>query len=405
MTSFEIIAWLLTLTAIGGYLNHRFVKFPPTIGLMAFSFALSLLAMLLNKLGWLDLSGYITFIDSIDLSEVLLHGMLSFLLFAGALQINIDELKSVKWAVGILAISGVVIATFVTGTLVWFVAGMLSLKLPYFYALLFGALISPTDPIAVLSILKQSGLPRRLYVKIGAESLFNDGIGVVAFITILGLADGTQPIDPTLVIALLIRQALGGAIVGICLGWITYLLLRSIDSYTVEILLTLSLVTGGYVLAESLNCSAPICVVVAGLILGNRGRNLGIDLETKSHLDEFWELLDEILNAVLFIMIGLEILVISLSTRYITLGIFAIVAVLLGRIISVGIPSGLLRFDWKMITLFTWGGLKGGLSIAMALSLPAGPEKAIILPITYIVVLFSILVQGLTFKSSLKFLG
>ena len=403
MTTFEIIAVLLTLTAVGSYLNYKFVKFPPTVGLMAFAFAISLLAMALNKMGYFDLRGYIRFIESIDLSNTLLHGMLSFLLFAGALQINLEELKSIKWEVAILAVLGVVIATFLTGSLIWLAAPLVSLNFSYLYALLFGALISPTDPIAVLSILKQSDLPRKLYVKIGAESLFNDGIGVVAFITILHLADGTESIHPGMIGALLIQEALGGALLGIFLGWLTFLLLRSIDAYTVEILLTLSLVSGGYVLAESLDCSAPICMVVAGLVIGNQNRHYGMSPKTKSHLDEFWDLLDEILNSVLFIMIGLEILIVSLSSRHIMLGVLAIFAVLLGRLFSVAIPGALLGFNGKMVGLLTWGGLRGGLSIAMALSLPAGAEKSIILSITYIVVLFSILVQGLTFKSSLKY--
>ncbi|MBG0808018.1 sodium:proton antiporter [Methylosinus sp. H3A] len=408
MTVFEITAAILTLTAVGGYLNQKYLQFPATIGMMAFSFLISLIALLLDKMGWMDLSVASAFVGQIDFSEVLLHGMLSFLLFAGALHINFDDLNNVKWPVAVLATFGVVASTFITGTLVWWGADLVGLRLHYLYALLFGALISPTDPIAVLSILREAGISKRLYVKIGAESLFNDGIGVVVFLTILGLATGAQELEFSTVALLLVREAFGGAVLGLLLGWITYRLLRSIDSYKVEVLLTLALATGGYVIADLLHVSGPIYIVTAGLVVGNHGRNFGMSELTRTRLDDFWELLDEILNGVLFILIGLEVIVITITKQHILLGGMAIAAVLSGRIVSVGAPISFVSprqfLDWRMIGLLTWGGLRGGLSIAMALALPAGPEKSIILPITYIVVLFSILVQGLTFQSSLKFL-
>lgn len=406
MTVFEITAAILTLTATGGYLNQKYVRFPATIGLMAFSFIVSLIAILLDKMGWMDLTAVSAIVGQIDFSEVLLHGMLSFLLFAGALHINFDDLNKVKWPVAVLATVGVVASTFVTGTLVWLGADFVGLKLHYLHALLFGALISPTDPIAVLSILREAGISKRLYVKIGAESLFNDGIGVVVFLTILGLTTGAQELEFSAVASLLVREAFGGAALGLLLGWLAYRSLRSIDSYKVEVLLTLALATGGYVIADLLHVSGPIYMVTAGLVVGNHGRNFGMSELTRTRLDDFWELLDEILNAVLFILIGLEVIVITITKEHILLGGIAIASVLLGRIVSVGAPISLMSryLDWRMIGLLTWGGLRGGLSIAMALALPAGPEKSIILPITYIVVLFSILVQGLTFQSSLKFL-
>lgn len=408
MTFFESTAAILTLTAAGGYLNHKYIKLPATIGLMAFSFLMSLLAILLNKMGWVDLSVASAFVGQIDFSEVLLHGMLSFLLFAGALHINLDDLNEVKWSVATLATIGVVMSTFITGTLTWWGAGLVGLNLPYLYALLFGALISPTDPIAVLSILKEVGIAKRLYVKIGGESLFNDGIGVVVFLTILGLATGEHKLELSSVALLLAQEAVGGAVLGLLLGWLAYRLLRSIDFYKVEALLTLALATGGYALAEHLHVSGPIYMVTAGLVVGNHGRNFGMSENTRARLDDFWELLDEILNAVLFILIGLEVIVITITNQHILLGVMAVAAVLVGRIVSVGAPISLMYpsrfFDWRMVGLLTWGGLRGGLSIAMALALPAGPEKSVILPITYVVVLFSILCQGLTFKSSLKFL-
>lgn len=408
MTPFQIIAAVVTLSAIGGYINHRYLKLPQTIGLMAFAFAVSLCAIILNKAGVPLFMGAGLFIEQIDFSEVLLHGMLSFLLFAGALHINLEELKSVRWSVALLATAGVIAATIITGTLVWWASGLTGLQLPYLYALLFGALISPTDPIAVLAILKDAGIPKRIYTKIGAESLFNDGIGVVLFLTILEPATGAAQPKLADAAALFLREALGGAAFGIVCGWITYRLLRPIDEYKVEVLLTLALATGGYALAEALHISAPIFMVTAGLIFGNHGRNFGMSEQTRQRLDVFWELIDEVLNSVLFIMIGLEVAVIAITGQHVVLGVLAAIAVLIGRLLSVGVPGALMAlFDPKesgSIALLTWGGLRGGLSIAMALSLPPVPEKNIILPVTYIVVLFSILIQGLTFKPSLKYL-
>lgn len=409
MNAFQIIAVLLTFAAVGGYINHRYMKLPSTIGHMAFALLISLAAILLNHLGWVDLHPATDFLKSIDFSDVLLHGMLSFLLFAGALHINLDDLKSVKWPVAILATVGVLLATFITGTLIYYAAAQLGLHLPYIYALLFGALISPTDPIAVLAILKQVGASKNLYIKIGGESLFNDGVGVVIFLTILGIATSGGDFDLSKTVGVFAREAVGGVALGGFLGWVTYRLLQSIDDYKVEVLLTLALVTGGYAIAEYLHVSAPICMVVAGLIIGNQGRSLGMSDKTRQHLDVFWELVDEVLNAVLFMLIGLEIIILSGGYPHITMGLFAIVAVLVGRLISVGVPISLMglrrSFERGTIALMTWGGLRGGLSIAMALSLPAGDAKNLIVPITYIVVLFSILVQGLTFQKLVKVLA
>lgn len=408
MTPFQIIAAVVTLSAMGAYINYKYLKFPQTIGLMAFAFAVSLLTIILSRSGIAHFEAVGRLVGGIDFSEVLLHGMLSFLLFAGAMHINLDELKSVRWSVAVLATVGVIAATLITGTLVWMASGLVGLHLPYLYALMFGALISPTDPIAVLAILKDSGIPKRIHTKIGAESLFNDGVGVVAFLTILNIvSSGGQP-KLEEAAALFAQEAFGGVVFGLACGWVTYLLMRSIDEYKVEVLLTLALATGGYALAEELHVSAPIFMVTAGLIVGNHGRSFGMSELTRERLDVFWELIDEVLNAILFILIGLEIVVISISAPHVILGILAILAVLAGRLLSVGIPITLMglrkQYERGTIALLTWGGLRGGLSIAMALSLPAGPQKDIILPVTYIVVLFSILVQGLTFKSALPFL-
>ena len=407
MTFFQICAILLTLTAMGGYLNHKYTRLPVTIGHMAFALLVSVAAIVMDKTGLIDTDNVRGFVERIDFSDVLLHGMLSFLLFAGALHINLSDLKEVKWTVGILATIGVALATFIIGTLIWYAAQFCGLELPYIYALIFGALIAPTDPIAVLAMLKQAKASKKMYVKIGGESLFNDGVGVVVFLTLLGIAMGGHEVTSMHVIRLFAQEAIGGLILGGLLGWITFRLLRSIDEYKVEVLLTMALVTGGYAIAEYIHVSAPICMVVAGLVIGNHGRSFGMSDTTRQRLDEFWELIDEIMNAVLFMLIGLEVIILTTDWSHIILGSLAVVIVLLGRLASVALPISVLallktKFERGTIGLLTWGGLRGGLSIAMALSLPTGPEKSVIVPITYIVVLFSILVQGLTFQRAIK---
>ncbi len=402
MSTFETIALVLTIAATGGFLNLRFIGLPDTIGHMAFSLIVSITVVVLGKFGLLNLTHIQHTLMQIDFADVLLHGMLSFLLFAGALHINFHDLKAVRLPVAVMATFGVVVATFVTGTFVWFLAHQLGFQLPYLYGLLFGALISPTDPIAVLAILKNVGASKRIYVRIGSESLFNDGVGVVVFLTILGITLGTAPPTPSSLLFTLGYEAVGGAFFGSILGWCTYRLIRSINNDKIEILITLALASGSYVVAEMLHLSAPITVVAAGLLIGNHGRALGMSAQTRERLDSFWELFDEILNAVLFLFIGFELIIITLNWGDLILGLFATTAVLVGRYVSVSLP--LIAFQKNFsdgpgtAALLTWGGLRGGISIALALSLPAGPEKEIILPITYIVVIFSILVQGLTFK-------
>lgn len=405
MTAFQIIAIVLTLVAAGAYLNYRFFRLPETVAHMAFALLLSLGLIGLYQLGLFDIHMAKDIIGSIDFSEVLLHGMLSFLLFAGALHIRTPDLKEVGITVAVLATVGVVMATFIIGTLVWKAAHLVGLDLPYIYALLFGALISPTDPIAVMAIIKTSGLSKKLYTKVGAESLFNDGVGVVVFLTILGIALGRQTPDFQGVSTLLVREALGGLAMGVLLGQTTDIFLRQTDDYKVGVLMTLSLVTGGYALAEFMHVSAPICMVAAGLFVGNQAR-VHMSEQTHSRLEEFWELVDEIMNAILFMLVGFEFIVITVTHEYMRMGLCAIGAVLLGRLVSVSLPVWLMSpwqtFEKGTIPILVWGGLRGGLSVAMALSLPEGPEKSIILPMTYIVVLFSILVQGLSFKRFLK---
>lgn len=401
MTLFQTSALLITLAALAAFINVRWVKLPQTIGLMAIALVGSMILLLLGELGLVPLRTFATFISRVDFSEVLLHGMLSFLLFAGALHVNFNDLRRERLPVAALSTIGVVIATFVTGTLFWWGAGLIGLEISYLTALLFGALISPTDPIAVLGIIKKVGAPKRLETQIAGESLFNDGIGVVVFLTILGVAEGPGRAGISDIGLLLLKEAFGGALVGLALGWLAYLMLKAVDAYQVEILLTLALVTGGYALAEAMHVSAPITMVVAGLVIGNRGRDFAMSDKTRERLDAFWELIDEILNAVLFMLIGLELIVVALRPAYFVAGLIAIVVALVGRIISVGLPIGVMRlrqpFMRGTIRILTWGGLRGGISIALALSLPPSPDRDVVIAATYLVVVFSILVQGLTF--------
>jgi CPA1 family monovalent cation:H+ antiporter len=402
MELFNILAVLISLTALFSYLNHRYLGLPTTIGAMLIALLLSLLLIFLDILGF-GLQRYAQMvIGSIQFDKTLLQGMLSFLLFAGALHINIDDLLASRWSIGILATVGTMLSAFLVGIFTWLSFQWFDVRLSFIYCLLFGALISPTDPIAVLSILKAVGAPKSLEIKIAGESLFNDGIGVVIFIVILELATGTHELNTVHIGWLLASEVLGGAGLGFGLGYLAYKMLKSIDNYQVEILISLALVTGGYALADSLHFSGPIAIVVAGLLIGNHGRLFAMSDKTRRQLDTFWELLDEILNAVLFALIGLEILVLSFTGQYLLLSLLVIPIVLAARFISISIPVTLLSrfrtFTPGAVRILTWGGLRGGISVALALSIPPSPERPVLLTFTYAVVLFSILVQGTTIK-------
>ncbi len=400
MSLFDIIAVLLTLAALFSFINYRFIKLPSTISLMLIALLMSLGLMLLDRFGFNLSAPARVLIDSIDFNETLMHGMLSFLLFAGALHVNINDLVSQKWVITLLATIGVLISTFLVGFMSWWLLGKLGINLPLIYCLLFGALISPTDPIAVLGILKTTGVPKSLEIKITGESLFNDGVGVVVFLVLSGIALDAQPVDAGSITLLLVQEALGGILFGLVLGGVAYAMLKSVDNYKVEILITLAVVTGGYALADVIHVSGPIAIVIAGLLIGNHGRLLAMSASSREHIDKFWELADDVLNAVLFVLIGLEILALTFSMQYLMAGVFIIPMVLVARFISVSVPVTLLRFRREfspgVVRIMTWGGLRGGISVALALSIPAGPEREIILVVTYVVVVFSIMVQGLT---------
>jgi CPA1 family monovalent cation:H+ antiporter len=400
MKLFDVLAILVTLAAAFSYVNHRYIRLPNTIGLMLISLLVSLGLIALGPLGLGLEADARQFLENIDFDETLLHGMLSFLLFAGALHVNLGDLAKQKWLIGTLATFGVVCSTFVIGFISWWLLGVMGFELPLIYCLLFGALISPTDPIAVLGILKKAGVPDSLETKITGEALFNDGVAVVVFLVFLKIAKGALEITVPMVAGLFLKEALGGVVYGLTIGAVTYWMLKSVDNYQVEVLITLALVTGGFALADVLHISGPIAIVVAGLLIGNHGRLLAMSERTRDRLDAFWELLDEVLNAVLFVLIGLELLILTFNRMYFIAGLLLIPLVLGVRFLSVGFPVIVLRlfrsFSPHVIKILTWGGLRGGISVAFALSLPPGKNRDTILAITYVIVVFSIVVQGLT---------
>ena len=407
MSLLEIATVLIVLAAVFGFINHRFIHLPHTIGLVVMAMVASLgvigLNLMMPQLGIQDQVHEV--ISQVDFNETLMKGMLSFLLFAGALHVDLEKLAAKKWAVGLLATLGVLTSTFLIGTAMYYVLQMLGQPIPYIYALLLGSLISPTDPVAVLSILKTVSIPKSLEIKIAGESLFNDGVGVVIFLVILALATstGTDSMGPMDVAKLFVMEAVGGAVLGFIAGFIAYKALAALDEYSLEVLITLALVMGAYALAYRLHVSGPIAVVVAGLLIGNKGMKQAMSEKTRDHVEKFWVLLDEILNSVLFLLIGLEVLVVGFGTDQITAGLIAIPVVLASRLIAVSIPIktlGMLGRDFTRgaIPVLTWGGLRGGISVALALSLPDSEFKPVILTITYVVVVFSIIFQGLTIK-------
>ena len=407
MDILNTISILLTLAAVFSYLNYRYIKLPTTIGIMLISLILSLLLIISSKLGIFDISDQVTvLIASIDFHTALINGMLSFLLFAGALHINLNDLSKQKWVILILATVGIVSSTFIIGGTSWLILNALELNISFIYCLLFGALISPTDPIAVMGILKTVGVPKSLEIKISGESLFNDGVAVVVFLVLLGIATGQSEATFSSVSSLFIQEAIGGAVYGLIIGGLCFYMLRSVNNYQVEVLLSLALVMGGYALATVLHISGPIAMVVAGLLIGNHGRSFAMSDSTREHLDMFWELIDEVLNAILFLLIGLEVLVLVYHTEYFIAAIALIPIVLLSRFISVGVSVKLMEntraFSPGAIRLLTWGGLRGGISVALALSLPHGEQRETILAITYVLVIFSILVQGLSLGALAK---
>ena len=405
MTTVQLAAILVSLTALFAYVNARWIRLPSQIGMMALALGGSLAIVLLDAVGAIDASTIQHVIGEVNFGPTLVHGMLGFLLFAGALHIRLDELAEQRWPVAALSLVGTIASTVIVGGVMYGLLAALGHPIPLVLALVFGALVSPTDPIAVLGVLKHSRVPRHLAVQISGESLFNDGIGVVLFTVLLAAADGSD-LGAGDIIVLFLREAVGGAAFGLALGWITVRMLRRVSDGNVEVLLTLGLVLGGYAAAEAIDVSAPIAAVVAGILVGNRPPGAAGE-----QLDRFWELVDEILNAVLFLALGLEATRLRVSLDLAIGAALAVVVVLGARVASVGASLALIRpfrrseASSHAISILTWGGLRGGLSVALALSLPAGPNRGAMLVMTYAIVSFAILVQGLTLSRLLRRLG
>lgn len=399
MSSFETVAALLSLAAAFAYVNQRWIRLPASIALMAMTLAVSLVLLALGKARWLDLQPLAAALHRVPLEQTLLHGMLGALLFAGALHVRIDDLRAHKLAVSFLSVAATLLSTAIVGGLSFFLLRAVGAPLDAGACALFGAVVSPTDPIAVLGILRHARVPRAMEVQIAGESLFNDGVGVVVFTSVLAFV-GHGGATAGAMVLLFFREAVGGVVFGLASGYLVFRLLRRVDHYQTELLLTIALVVGGYALAERLGVSAPIGAVVAGLVIGNYGRAHGMSELTRDTLDKFWSVIDDILNALLFVLMGLEVVRLPLSRHTVVAGALAVPLVLVGRWASVAAPIGLLarraRFARGTITVLTWGGLRGGISIALALSTPEQPAKNLIVTMTYFVVTFSILVQGLT---------
>ncbi|NJJ56954.1 MULTISPECIES: cation:proton antiporter [unclassified Pseudomonas] len=403
----DIIAIFLCITAVLAYLNRRYVGLPSAIGVMGIALGLSLLNMAFDALGFHALHTLEqSLVESIDFSELLMQGMLSLLLFAGALHVDLSELRAYKWQVASLALVGTTLSTLFIGFGLWALLSLTELQLPLSYCLVFGALISPTDPIAVLGILKSAGAPHSVELVISGESLFNDGVSVVLFSLIVAMIASGEA--PSVIGAsyLLLKEAGGGALLGSCVGYITYRMLKSIDSYQEEVLITLASVLGAYALATQFHISGPLAMVVMGLIVGNQGRSHAMSEQTEKNLDMFWELIDEILNAVLFVLIGLEVVLIQFSNPLLTTGLLVILLTLLSRLLTVGVPIAVLGKRFRLPegawSVMTWGGLRGGISVALALSLPSGAARDIVVSLTYLVVVFSILIQGMSIGKLVK---
>lgn len=399
---FEIAAVLVTLAAVFGYINYRFIGLPHTIGLTIMG-ALASLALVGADLVFPDagLGATIrTFLQSVDFHTALMEGMLSFLLFAGALHVDLGMLLKRKWAVLAMATVGVLISTLIVGYAFRALTLYLGLDVPLAWCLVFGALISPTDPVAVLGILKLARVPPSLEAKVAGESLFNDGVGVVVFSILVGIALGAEEFSLFHAGELFLVEALGGALLGLILGWIAFLAMRGINEHNLEVLITLALVLGGYALAQALHLSGPVAMAVAGLLIGNHGMTLAMSDTTREHVNKFWSLLDEILNSVLFLLIGVEVVAIEAEPVFLVLGIAGIALVLAARALAIGLPMMILKavspFTKGAFPILVWGGLRGGISIALALSLPEGALRSLILTVTYVIVVFSVVIQGST---------
>ncbi|MBT8375544.1 MAG: sodium:proton antiporter [Bacteroidia bacterium] len=408
MEFYSIATILVVLSALFGYINVKFLKLPITIGLMIITIAFTVVVIGISQFDDTLLIREKAFISQIDFQTVLLDIMLSFLLFAGALHTNFAQLKIQRWPILAFATFGVTVSTLLVGTITFYMLQIIGFEVSFINCLLFGALISPTDPIAVLGILKKAGAPKKLETKIVGESLFNDGVGVVVFLTIYAIARNPDaPVEFSEIAQLFGQEVIGGILLGFILGWITYRSMKSIDNYEIEVIITIAAVMGGTMLAHRFHLSAPLAMVTCGLIVGNDTvRDSAMSEITETYVDKFWELIDVLLNTLLFVMIGMEMLILTFEKNYVMAGLFAIPIILICRYISLWLPIKIFaeRLDFvpKTNLIMTWGGLRGGISIALALSLTAEMDRELFLVITYIVVVVSIIGQGLTVEPVIK---
>ena len=399
LSAFDGAAILIVLAATLGYLNHRVLRLPSSVGLTVMGAVASLLVILIDRLGGSTLAPQLNaFLNGIDFHETLMDGMLSFLLFAGALHVDWSEMRKGRWPILVLSTVGVLISTAIVGFGFQFLLLLFGIQLPLLWCLVFGALISPTDPVAVMAVLKRAAVPPTLQATVAGESLFNDGVGVVVFAILLGAASRGAELSLAEAGLHFLQEAGGGVVLGLAIGWLAYRAMRSIDEYNVEVMISLAVVMGGYSLAHIIHVSGPVAMAVAGLLIGNAGVAHAMSDVTQDYLIKFWALVDEILNAVLFLLIGLEVILIAQEPRLLLIGLAAIPLVIIARIVAVGAPLAVMRPVLNLGSLampvLVWGGLRGGISIALALSLPEGQTRATILATTYVVVLFAVIVQG-----------
>lgn len=404
MSMYGLLSIIVTLAVLIAFINYHYIKQQPSIAIMSGSLILSLTLLLLNAFGLPLSATLITSIKTFDFQNFLMKGLLSFLLFAGALTIDISQLRRYKVEIGVLASLSTIFSTLAIGCVIYYLLPFFGIPLPFLYCLLFGALISPTDPIAVLAMCKSIKAPSSLTTTIAGESLFNDGVGIVLFVSILSLISQESTLSIASVSSLFAREALGGILYGFILAKIIKKLMQSVLEINLLILLTLAVTTGGYGLANLLDVSGPLAMVVAGIILGNQDKLVNENqVKLQTQLKHFWELIDEILNAILFLFLGFELLVIELSPQFILISLASIPVVLLVRFLTVATPIKLFskrkNYPTHFIKIMTWGGLRGGLAVALALALPPSGHRPIILAMTYTVVIFSILIQGMTVKS------
>lgn len=418
MNAFDLWAIFITLAATFGYVNHRLLKFPASSGIFALTLLTSLILLVVDTFlpSYQLKEGIAAFLNQFDFSTTLLHGMLCFLLFAGAWNVNLENFRAHRIIIALLAIAGVLISTMVIGILAYLLFATLGLPISILSCFIFGALISPTDPISVLGLLKKLKAPQALEAQIAGESLFNDGVGVVVFFAFISLAGLDTAADAAHVqfkvsslTVFFLREMGGGILLGLVFGYIAFAALRTINNPSLELLITLATAMLMYAVSFWIDVSGPIAVVVAGILIGNHGRRHAMSEHTAEHINAFWEMIDDILNATLFLLLGLELFAIHLNESTLCAALMIIPVVLIGRFVSVALPITLFSFRTKMqkglVPILTWGGLRGGISVAMVLSLPAFQDKNTLLGCTYAVVLFSVLIQGMTMQPLLSHYG